>query len=291
MTTPQTMRETMTKKRLKAPVALRGDVEERLPEAAMKAYRPVRAEAADTGSNTIDVFGIVGDEWFGVTDEHVSDRLRAMGDADEIVVNVNSPGGDFFAGVAIYNMLRDHDARVVANVVGLAGSAASIIIMAADEIRVSSTSLIFIHNTIGFVYGNKAEMTRTAQDLAKFDTLIASLYAERADMDIDDIISAMDDETFYTGKEAIENGLADTLTDDIEMKDDDADEDEKSPVARVDRVLAEKGVSCSLRRQLYAHVRDAVTLNAVRKEDMRNAVSDPVEISAQIREMALALKV
>ncbi|TKA83994.1 Clp protease ClpP, partial [Sulfitobacter sp. 15WGC] len=76
-----------------------------------------------------------GDYGDGVTSKRIAGALRSIGERD-VRVDINSPGGDFFEGVAIYNMLREHKAKVTVNVLGLAASAASVIAMAGDEIKV-----------------------------------------------------------------------------------------------------------------------------------------------------------
>ena len=82
-------------------------------------------EAMQTPENTISILDVIGEDIFGegVTSRRVSAALRRIGD-QEAFVDINSPGGDFFEGVAIYNMLRQHKARVNVRILGLAASAA-----------------------------------------------------------------------------------------------------------------------------------------------------------------------
>jgi ATP-dependent protease ClpP protease subunit len=98
-------------------------------------YEMVRAEAGDAA--TIRIFGDIGESWWGdsVSATSFADELDALGrNVRSIELRINSPGGDMFDGVAIYNTLRNHSARKTVYVDGLAASAASVIAMAGDEI-------------------------------------------------------------------------------------------------------------------------------------------------------------
>ena len=92
-------------------------------------------KAASEDDNTISILDPIGEDWYGngVTSKRVSAALRAIGKTD-VTVSINSPGGDYFEGLAIYNLLRDHPAKVTVKIVGIAASAASVIAMAADEV-------------------------------------------------------------------------------------------------------------------------------------------------------------
>ena len=116
---------------------------------ASRRARTLGAEvrAAGNDANSISIYDSIGENWegTGVTAKRISAALRAIGDKD-VVVNINSPGGDFFEGVAIYNLLREHQGRVTVQVMGLAASAASVIAMAGDEILMGDGSFLMIHN-------------------------------------------------------------------------------------------------------------------------------------------------
>jgi ATP-dependent protease ClpP protease subunit len=92
--------------------------------------------AASEDANSISILDVIGEDWWtggGFTAKRASAALRSIG-ASDVVVNINSPGGDMFEGIAIYNLLAAHPAKVTVNVLGIAASAASIIAMAGDEI-------------------------------------------------------------------------------------------------------------------------------------------------------------
>src|SRR5690606_18124282 len=108
-----------------------------LTEKAAQMYRPFETPqfAAIDGSDTITILDVIGYDWWtgeGVTAKRVSAALRAIGEKP-VTVLINSPGGDFFEGVTIYNMLRAHPSKVTVQILGIAASAASVIAMAADE--------------------------------------------------------------------------------------------------------------------------------------------------------------
>ncbi|HCM4050930.1 TPA: ATP-dependent Clp protease proteolytic subunit, partial [Salmonella enterica subsp. enterica serovar Anatum] len=94
-------------------------------------------KAAATDDNSISVFDVIGQDYWGegVTAKRIASALRAMNGAD-VTVNINSPGGDMFEGLAIYNLLREYEGRVTVKVLGIAASAASVIAMAGDDIQI-----------------------------------------------------------------------------------------------------------------------------------------------------------
>ena len=136
--------------------------------------------------NEAEVFlydAIVDDElmaewWGGVAPESFVKALRAL-DVSTIHLRVNSPGGSVFAARAIEQALRDHKARVVAHVDGFAASAASFIIMAADEIVMGKGAMIMIHKAWTIAFGNADDMGATKDLLDKLDGTLVQTYADR----------------------------------------------------------------------------------------------------------------
>ena len=114
------------------------------PSSALDQWQPVKA-ASDTDANTINIYDQIGETWdgTGMTARLVNSVLRRA-KGDDVQVNVNSPGGDFFEGVTIYNMLREYDGTVNINVIGLAASAASIIAMAADDLKIAKSGFLMM---------------------------------------------------------------------------------------------------------------------------------------------------
>ncbi|EEF3733400.1 Clp protease ClpP [Salmonella enterica] len=112
-------------------------------------------KAAATDDNSISVFDVIGQDYWGegVTAKRIAGALRAMNGAD-VTVNINSPGGDMFEGLAIYNLLREYQGKVTVKVLGIAASAASVIAMAGDDIQIGRGAFLMIHNCWVVAMGN-----------------------------------------------------------------------------------------------------------------------------------------
>jgi ATP-dependent Clp protease, protease subunit len=159
-----------------------------------------------------------GEGTLRVTAKGVASQLRAIGDRP-IEVQINSPGGDMFEGIAIYNVLREHSQPITVKVMGMAASAASIIAMAGDEIQIGAASFIMIHNCWVMAIGNRHDMAETAEWLQPFDSAMVDVYAARTGQEPKDIAKWMDAETYMSGSQAIERGFADALlaADDVKV--------------------------------------------------------------------------
>lgn len=164
-------------------------------------------------NSTINIYDPIGSD--GVTAKRISAALRSIGSRD-VTVSINSPGGDFFEGITIYNLLRGHPHKVTVQVVGLAASAASVIAMAGDEIKMSPASFMMIHNAWSVVIGNSHDLRAAADVMAQFDESMASLYASRTGIEQAKIAKLMDAETFLSGESAFEMGFATALLPDAE---------------------------------------------------------------------------
>lgn len=181
----------------------------------------VRAVAV--GDNVITMFDIIGEDYWsggGVTAKKVAAQLRAIGDRP-VEVQINSPGGDMFEGIAVYNVLREHPQPITVKVMGMAASAASIIAMAADTLEIGAASFLMIHNCWVLAMGNRHDMRETADFLEPFDAAMVDVYAARSGQKPADIAKWMDGETFMSGSQAIERGFADALLPSDQMKTDD----------------------------------------------------------------------
>ncbi|WP_311747579.1 head maturation protease, ClpP-related, partial [Proteus columbae] len=165
-----------------------------------------------SADNSISILDVVGEDYWGegVTAKRISAALRAIGEQD-IVVNLNSPGGDMFEGLAIYNLLRAHSGKVTVNILGIAASAASIIAMAGDEIKMGRGAFLMIHNCWAMGVGNRHDFAKLAHDLAPFDASMTDIYVARSGQSSDVVNQMMDNETYISASEAIEKGFADSL--------------------------------------------------------------------------------
>jgi ATP-dependent protease ClpP protease subunit len=168
---------------------------------------------AKAGTRTAQVWLYDDIGWLGTTAKSFADEVRAL-DVDDITVHVNSPGGGAWDGIAIHNTLRDHRARVTVVVDGMAASAASVVAMAGDTVRMNRGAQMMIHGARGVAAGPAAVMAEAAAMLDKLSDAMAGIYAARAGGTVEDWRTAMDAETWYSAAEAVDAGLADELVDD-----------------------------------------------------------------------------
>lgn len=169
--------------------------------------------ALEPGDNVITMFDVVGEDWWtggGITAKKVASQLRAIGDRP-VEVQINSPGGDMFEGIAIYNVLREHSQDITVKVMGMAASAASVIAMAGDRIEIGAASFIMIHNCWVLAIGNRHDMRETSEWLEPFDTAMVDVYSARSGQDTKLVAKWMDAETYMSGKQAMDRGFADAL--------------------------------------------------------------------------------
>lgn len=183
-----------------------------MSDAPRQWYQLVRAEGSNTA--VLRIFGDIGESWWGdsVSAAQFARDLDALGSVGTLEVRLNSPGGDMFDGVAIYNTLRTHKARKVMYVDGLAASAASVIAMAADELIMGTGTQLMIHNAWAFVIGDADDMRKQASVMDGLNESMASIYADRAGGDSAFWRDAMTEETWYGAQEAVDAGLADRVT-------------------------------------------------------------------------------
>lgn len=182
-----------------------------------------RMETDETGTAAeVYIYDVI-DSWFGVNAGDFVQQLEAL-DVQTINLRVNSPGGSVFDGVAIMNAIRRHPANVIATVDGLAASAASFIIQAADEVVMGPSTELMIHEASNICWGNAADMTEMAAHLDRISGTIAGIYAERAGGTADEWRAAMKEETWYTAAEAVAAGLADKVLATGKDPEDDPDE-------------------------------------------------------------------
>lgn len=173
--------------------------------------------AADGSSAEVFLYGaIVSDQaeaefWGGIAPEPFVAALRGI-QANTIHMRINSPGGSVFAARAIEQALRDHPARVVAHIDGLAASAATFIAMAADEVVMGRGSLFMIHKAWTLAYGNADDLMASAALLEKIDGTLVSTYADRTKQDAQTVADWMAAETWFTADEAVAAGFADSVS-------------------------------------------------------------------------------
>lgn len=242
--------------------------------------------------NTISVLDPIGyDPWTGegVTAKRIAAALRTIGPDKDITVSINSPGGDMFEGLAIYNLLREHEGTVTVKVLGMAASAASIIAMAADELLVARAGFLMIHDCWAVVVGNRLDLLEMAETLKPFDAAMADIYAARSGLDPKAVQKMMDAETWIGGAAAVEQGFADGLlpADDVKKN---VEAKDRSASYRLEAALMQAGLPRAERRQLIQDFKSSMQdaagagMPGATDDGKPGAAVDPSELLAAMRQ-------
>ncbi|MFY0137740.1 head maturation protease, ClpP-related [Bacillus cereus] len=181
--------------------------------------------STDNSSADIFIYGdIVRWVWEDYFPEDVSsntfkDDLDELGDVSIINLHVNSPGGSVFEGIAIYNMLKRHSAKVNVYVDALAASIASVIAMAGDTIYMPKNSMMMIHNPWTWVEGNATELRKAADDLDRIGNSSMQTYLQKAGDKLTEekLKEMLDAETWLSADQAFEYGLCDVVEEENQM--------------------------------------------------------------------------
>lgn len=182
----------------------------------MTGYRIV-SRNADTAE--MYLYGPIGSTMFGdgVSAKQVANDLKKIGNVKTIDLRINSEGGDVFDGKAIYSLLVENKAKVRVHIDGLAASAASFIAMAGNEINISEGGFIMIHDAYAGVMGRAEEMRQMADLLDSVNGTIVDVYAARTKQDKEKIKKWMAAETWFTGAEAMQNGFATSVVENLKV--------------------------------------------------------------------------
>lgn len=252
-------------------------------ESAMARWQPGVQAATEGDDNVISIYEIIGEDFWtgeGFTSKRMAGALRKIG-ARPVTVNLNSPGGDFFEGIAIYNLLREHPAEVTVKIMGLAASAASVIAMAGDDVQISEVGFVMVHNAWAITIGNRHDMRAAAETLEPFDDAMAGLYASRAGVEKSAAEAWMDAETWFNGPQSVEAGLADSLLPSSQVTTVDRENAKSLNAARrVEAALAKQGLPRNERRSLIG---DIAGLRAVAAGRSSAVASD--ELSAPLADL------
>ena len=159
--------------------------------------------------------------WFGITASEIRKQFDEVEEGEDIKLVVDCPGGDCFEGISIYNFIRDyarnHSNKITTYIQGMAASAASWIVCAANSINsenkiiVEDNSIFMIHNCWGLAIGDHREMQKSADFTKRIDNLIIKMLSNRSQKDEKKIEKLMADETWYFGNEILENGFCDEV--------------------------------------------------------------------------------
>ena len=233
--------------------------------------------------------------WLGITADAFKRELDAI-ESPTINLRINSPGGDVFDGLAIYNALREHPAKVITHIDGVAASMASVIALAGDEVRMAENAFFMIHNPWSVVIGNAKDLRKEADLLDKVSGSLVMAYEKKSGVSAEELQGLMDDTTWLHADEAADMGFVDVVT----GREDDESEiaacfdlsifanvpdalttpaDAKDPTTReLERALRDAGLSQAAAKQYIAAGRAAATQRDVEVAEQRDVVSEPVRI-------------
>ena len=158
----------------------------------------------------IEILDII-DSWYGINPKEIMNKILKADKKEEITLIVNSPGGEVFGSIGIMEALRLHTGTVTSYVMGLAGSAASFIVIGgSDKVIMGKYSHFMIHQAATFAFGNAQDMHKTGDLLSRIDKTITSIYTEKAKSG-HDILKLVEDETWLNAEESVKIGFADEI--------------------------------------------------------------------------------
>ncbi|MFZ8589872.1 ClpP-like prohead protease/major capsid protein fusion protein [Klebsiella quasipneumoniae subsp. similipneumoniae] len=182
----------------------------RRPKASAKSNSWFRMQASADNEAEIYIYDEIG--YWGVTARQFVNDLKALGDVTHINLHINSPGGDVFDGIAIFNALKHHGAAITVHIDGLAASMASVIAMVGNPVIMPENTMMMIHKPWGFAGGDANDMRDYAELLDKVESVLIPAYAEKTGKSSDEIAAMLEDETWMDGNECVELGFADQVT-------------------------------------------------------------------------------
>lgn len=171
-------------------------------------------KAKDEKTGELLLYGeIASSTWWGdeVTPKQFKEDLDALGDIETLNVFINSPGGDVFAGQAIYSMLKRCRADVNVYVDGIAASIASLIAMAGDTVIMPKNAMMMVHNPWTIAIGNAEEFRKLADDMDKIRDSMIVAYESRSALMKEEIIDLLDAETWLSAEDCKEYGFCDEI--------------------------------------------------------------------------------
>ena len=169
------------------------------------------ANEVKDGKHVLTLSGLIRKRYW--SDDKCIDAALVRGALDEvtseIVIYLNSEGGDVFQGIEIYNYLKNHPSKITVEVTGIAASAATFISSGADTVIMNTGTTLMIHEASTYAWGNKGDIQKTLNKLEVVDESIISVYAEKTGQSSEQIARWMKEEKFFTAEEAVKYGFAD----------------------------------------------------------------------------------
>ena len=182
----------------------------------------------DTGGRVLRLEGPIDDESFWgdeVTPKAFRDELESEG--GDITVWINSPGGNVFAAAEIYTMLKEYAGAVTVRIASIAASAASVVAVAGDQVQMSPTALLMIHDPMTIAMGNTKDMEQAIKTLNEVKESIINAYVNKTGLRRSRIAELMSNETWMNAKKALELGFADEVLYDEKKPEKEPEEDPK----------------------------------------------------------------
>ena len=240
---------------------------------------------AEKQNNTIEIFDVI-DSYWGVSATEIKKQLQEIGD-NRATVLINSPGGDTSEGATIYNLLKSHKAGVDVKVMGIAASAASVIAMAGETIEMMEGSMMMVHNSWTVAFGNRHDMNYISGVLSKVDTSMREIYANKTGIDDAKLAELLDNETYLSGKEAVDLGFATHISEDEPERD--KTNASLSALRTIEAALQAQGLSRSERRDILKTLKTEGKQNATDEDNKLGAV-DLSETVAEAAKLKAILK-
>jgi len=178
--------------------------------------KPIVAKKTADNEATIYLYDMIvnNDEeaawWGGVSPQAFIKELNGI-TAETIHLRINSPGGSVFAARSIEQAIREHKSTVIAHIDGYAASAASFLVMAADQIVIAPGAFVMIHKAWTMTYGNENDLIKEAGLLGQIDGSLVKTYAAKTGQSPEQIRSWMTDETWFDAEQAVDLGFADSI--------------------------------------------------------------------------------
>lgn len=167
--------------------------------------------------NRLYLYGDISDfdEDFTISAKKVIEALEEV-KTDDLEIHLNSYGGDMFEGIAISNYLKNSGKNIVVVIDGIAASAASIVAMAGNTIKMPKNAELMIHNPWTLAIGNSSELRKIADDMDKAQTSLEETYMTRFNGSREELQELLENETYLTADEAFELGLCDEVIDEVQ---------------------------------------------------------------------------
>ncbi|EEG9127141.1 Clp protease ClpP, partial [Escherichia coli] len=188
----------------------RNDRSRSTPTTSPKNNSWFRMQAGHQSDADIYIYDEIG--FWGVTAKQFISDLNALGDITHINLHINSPGGDVFEGIAIFNALKTHGASITVYVDGVAASMASVIAMVGNPVIMPENTFMMIHKPFGFTGGDAEDMRTYADLLDRVEAVLLPAYAQKTGKTTDEIAAMLADETWMSGAECLAQGFADQVT-------------------------------------------------------------------------------